>query len=31
MSGKARQALAWGIPIINEQGLERLLGLTTGE
>ncbi|KAA9085430.1 hypothetical protein [Microbacterium radiodurans] len=27
MSGKARQARAWGIPIINEAGLERLLGL----
>lgn len=30
MSGKARQARAWGIPIINEDGLERLLGLTAG-
>lgn len=27
LSGKARQARAWGIPIVNEEGLERLLGM----
>lgn len=27
MSGKARQARDWGVPIITEEGLERLLGL----
>ncbi len=31
MSGKARQARAWGIPIITEDGLERLMGLEAGE
>ncbi len=31
MSGKARQARAWGIPIVTEEGLERLLGLGAGE
>ena len=31
MSGKARQARAWGIPIITEGGLEKLLGLGAAE
>lgn len=31
MFGKARQARAWGVPIVTEEGLERLVGLGAGE